>query len=285
MLPSELDQAIEAIQAGQKAQGLAILAKLVNQEPHNERAWLWLATCVDEPEKKRYCLQRVLELNPSSAAARQLLAELDAPAAPPPQETTPESAVSSLRDRLTSETVSDTPAQATEMPLPEAETPKPSRFGEWGVVLTTGLHAGLIGLILAVPLEFFGLIAKVDTTRLWAAYSVLWIGVGLIAGYLLHLRGVGNKISRAIVGAPAGCVTSLTLGVVAAFVLNVIYSPHRGIVTPADSPVFDFITSVFLYTLPFVAIGLGLGILGALVMVGILGAIEWVKEPERTEDG
>src|SRR5678816_1278561 len=102
-MTSELDQAIEAIQAGQKAQGLAILAKLVNQEPRNERAWLWLATCVDEPEKKRYCLQRVLELNPSSAAARQLLAELDAPATP--QETAPESEVreasplgSTLRD-------------------------------------------------------------------------------------------------------------------------------------------------------------------------------------------
>jgi hypothetical protein len=273
-MTSELEQAIEAIQAGQTAQGLTILARLVNQEPHNERAWLWLASCVDEPEKKRYCLQRVLELNPSSAAGLQLLAELEAPAPPPPQAAEPEVAP------LTSEATSSAPAQIPETPLAEAEAPKPSRFGEWGVILTTGLHAGLIGLILAVPLEFFGLFANVDKTRLWAAYSVLWVGVGLIAGYLLRLRGVGNKISRAVVGAPAGCLTSLALGVMAAFILNVILTPHRGVITPADSPVFDFITSVFIYTLPFAAIGTGLSLLGALLMVGMIGAIEWVKEPE-----
>src|ERR1051325_7362732 len=86
-MTSELEQAIEAIQAGQKAQGLAILARLVSQDPRNERAWLWLASCVDEPERKRYCLKRVLELNPASAAPPQLLAELDAPATPLPQST------------------------------------------------------------------------------------------------------------------------------------------------------------------------------------------------------
>lgn len=281
MLPSELDQAIEAIQAGQKAQGLTILAKLVNQEPHNERAWLWLASCVDEPEKKRYCLQRVLEINPSSAAGRQLLAELDAPVTPPPPEVKSELEVSRLRDFVASEAISSAPAESeTSLPLTESETPQPSRFGEWGVILTTGLHAGLIGLMLAVPLEFFSLFANPNKNRLWAAYSVLWIGVGLIAGYLLHLRGVGNKISRAIVGVPAGCVTGLTIGVVAAFVLTVIFAPHRGLATPADSPVFDFITSVIINSLPMTVIGMGLGLLGALLMVGIIGGIEWVKEPE-----
>src|SRR5436190_7226459 len=160
-MTSELEQAIEAIQAGQKAQGRAILAKLVNQEPRNERAWLWLASCVDQPEKKRYCLQRVLELNPSSAAGLQLLAELDAPSPPPPQ---PASAENNLSQSIPSEAVSNAPTQAPEIPLAEAEAPKPSRFGEWGVVLTTGLHAGLIGLMLAIPLEFFGLFANVDKT-------------------------------------------------------------------------------------------------------------------------
>jgi|GEM_PF-3500866 len=290
-MTSELDQAIEAIQAGQKAQGLTILARLVNQEPHNERAWLWLATCVDEPEKKRYCLQRVLEINPASAAGRQLLAELDAPVTPPPPEVKSESEVSRrphepsewgrLRDFVASEAISSAPAESeTSLPLTESETPTPARFGEWGVILTTGLHAGLVGLIVAVPLEFFSLFANPNKNRLWAAYSVLWIGVGLIAGYLLHLRGVGNKISRAVVGAPAGCVTGVTIGIVAAFVLNVIFVPHRGLATPADSPVFDFVTSVIINSLPMAVIGMGLGLLGALLMVGMIGAIEWVKEPE-----
>jgi len=291
-MTSELDQAIEAIQSGQKAQGLAILAKLVNQEPHNERAWLWLASCMDEPEKKRYCLQRVLELNPASAAARQLLTELDAPAAPPPQETTPESEIreapspgSSLRDRLVSGSASTEPRPSTETPRAEVETPKTSQFGEWGVVLTSGLLAGLIGLILALPLEYVALFVKANKTILWATYSVLWIGVGLIADYLLHLRRVSNKISRAVVGAPAGCLTSLALGLMAALFLNVLFVPHRGVLTPADSPVLDFITAFFVNSLPLAVTGMGLSILGALLMIGIIGAIQWVREPEKTEAG
>src|SRR5437899_2752443 len=191
MPPSELEQAIEAIQSGQKAQGLASLARLVSQEPRNERAWLWLASCLDEPERRRYCLQRALDINPSSEAGRQLLAELEAPTPPPPQP-----AENNLFQSTASETAgaSAPTAEMMALMLVEPETPKPpSRFGEWGVILTTGLYAGLVGVILAAPLQFFGLFADTQKATLWVAYSVLWIGVGLIAAYLLRLRGISNK--------------------------------------------------------------------------------------------
>jgi len=273
MPPSELDQAIEAIQSGQKAQGLVILARLVSQEPRNERAWLWLASCVDEPERRRYCLQRALDINPASEAGRQLLAELDAPATPPPQPPVSEA--------------TSAPAQAVEMALAlslvEQETPKPpSRFGEWGVILTTGLYAGLVGVILAAPLQFFGLFADTKKTTLWIAYSVLWVGVGLIAAYLLRLRGISNKISRAVVGAPAGFITGLALGLVTAFTLSITLK-NSPVIDASDSVVSTFISSALIYGAPLALIGMAVAVMGALAMVGIIGAIEWVKEP--TEDG
>jgi hypothetical protein len=71
-----LTQAITLIKAGNKADGGALLASLVRENPKNETAWLWLSACVATNEQKIYCLKKVIEINPDNDVARKALTEL-----------------------------------------------------------------------------------------------------------------------------------------------------------------------------------------------------------------
>lgn len=55
-----------------------MLIQLVRREPANERAWLRLASLTREPREQRYCLCRVLRINPRNKPALRLLRRLDA---------------------------------------------------------------------------------------------------------------------------------------------------------------------------------------------------------------
>jgi hypothetical protein len=61
----ELLRAINAIKAGDKQHGQVLLSTVLNQNPRNENAWLWLAVCQIDNEKKKYCLERASQINPS----------------------------------------------------------------------------------------------------------------------------------------------------------------------------------------------------------------------------
>jgi len=63
MLPT-LQEAIEAIKAGDKETGRQMLADILQADLENEQAWLWLSGVVDSDEEKRKYLSRVLEINP-----------------------------------------------------------------------------------------------------------------------------------------------------------------------------------------------------------------------------
>jgi hypothetical protein len=66
-MPSEkLNSAITAIKSGDRATGSRLLAEILLAEPSNETAWIWLATCVEDVEKKKYCLKKALSLNPGN---------------------------------------------------------------------------------------------------------------------------------------------------------------------------------------------------------------------------
>jgi micrococcal nuclease len=76
MLPS-LQQAIQAIKAGDKETGRKILADILQADLENEQAWLWLSSVVDSDIERRKYLQRVLEINPDNKAAQRGLAILN----------------------------------------------------------------------------------------------------------------------------------------------------------------------------------------------------------------
>ncbi len=79
-MTDEFQQAIEAIRAGDKEKGYRLLARVIKADPKGrdtETAWLWMTAVVTDPEKKRQCLERVLQINPDNSQAKKGLAALE----------------------------------------------------------------------------------------------------------------------------------------------------------------------------------------------------------------
>jgi hypothetical protein len=73
-----LQNAIDALQAGQKGQAITALRQAIQAEPRNPTAWVWLARALDDPQKQEDCLQRALQLDPNHSFALSTQAELRA---------------------------------------------------------------------------------------------------------------------------------------------------------------------------------------------------------------
>jgi hypothetical protein len=82
----KLSQAIAAVQAGDRKNGRRLLAEILQADPRNESAWLWLSQIVETEERRRECLRQVLTLNPNNQAAQAALAKLQPPGVKPAAE-------------------------------------------------------------------------------------------------------------------------------------------------------------------------------------------------------
>jgi hypothetical protein len=71
-----LEKAIRAAEANRPAEALALLKQIVQLDPRNERAWLWLTQVVETDEQRVVCLKNVLAINPDNKAAHQGLSVL-----------------------------------------------------------------------------------------------------------------------------------------------------------------------------------------------------------------
>jgi len=85
---AQLARGIQAAKRGDRIAASNLLYEVVDREPKNEIAWLWLSYVLDSEEDRRICLENVLTLNPHNRYARQGLARLNgeaiSPAAPLP---------------------------------------------------------------------------------------------------------------------------------------------------------------------------------------------------------
>ncbi|MBN2549295.1 MAG: PH domain-containing protein [Anaerolineales bacterium] len=79
MSTEKIEVAISALKSGDKVTAKRILSEVVKVDPTNEKAWLWLSTCVDSIDQKRYCLNRVLSINPTNERAQMAIAKLVSP--------------------------------------------------------------------------------------------------------------------------------------------------------------------------------------------------------------
>lgn len=70
-MAASLELAISAIRAGRKAEGRQLLNLLIQQNPNNEQAWLWMSSVVDTDEQRARCLYHVLAVNPTNELARK----------------------------------------------------------------------------------------------------------------------------------------------------------------------------------------------------------------------
>lgn len=66
---SVLNQGIKAAQAGNRAQARTSLMRATELDPHNESAWLWLASISEYPEELLGFLNHVLDVNPENQRA------------------------------------------------------------------------------------------------------------------------------------------------------------------------------------------------------------------------
>jgi len=72
-----VESAIEAANQGEKNKALDFIKQALTANPNDVEAWLVLAAIVDEPERKRQCLNRALALDPVNQLARAELFEMD----------------------------------------------------------------------------------------------------------------------------------------------------------------------------------------------------------------
>lgn len=78
-----VEHGITAVKNQDLERARQFLSEAVRLDPLNERAWLWLSATLATPEHRRFCLQRVLSINPGNASARQGLQLLDQQSAAP----------------------------------------------------------------------------------------------------------------------------------------------------------------------------------------------------------
>ena len=73
-----LEQAAQFIKAGNQQAALPLLKQVIQADPRNEAAWIALYSCVDDQAQKRFCLQKILQINPNNRGARISLEKFDA---------------------------------------------------------------------------------------------------------------------------------------------------------------------------------------------------------------
>ncbi len=66
-----LQEAIEALEAGQRKKARELLTRLLRADADNPIYWLYLSAAVETPKERRFCLERVLALDPDNEAARR----------------------------------------------------------------------------------------------------------------------------------------------------------------------------------------------------------------------
>lgn len=70
-MPTLLQRAIELAKARQREDAEKLLRQILEVNPDNEVAWMWLSGVVRDPAEKKYALERALSLNPQNPLARQ----------------------------------------------------------------------------------------------------------------------------------------------------------------------------------------------------------------------
>ena len=68
-----LRQGVDAAQAGRRLDARAIFMRVVEAEPQNEMAWMWLTGLVDDLEDKIIACENVLTINPNNKRVRAYL--------------------------------------------------------------------------------------------------------------------------------------------------------------------------------------------------------------------
>ncbi|MBN1993690.1 MAG: hypothetical protein JW953_13395 [Anaerolineae bacterium] len=145
-MSNTLQQAITLIKSGQKQEAQQLLTQILTADPNNEQAWLWLSAAVS-PDKRRYCLEKALSINPQNQQAQQALAMLDQPetgpaSAPPPSTAAPASRPSLSKPKEQPQPVEPAISAAVAGDMPDPAKPEIWINQEGKLIYITALFKG-----------------------------------------------------------------------------------------------------------------------------------------------
>jgi len=66
-----IEQGTMAVKSGDKVAARLLLVNALQINDKNEQAWLWLSGAVDSNAERKYCIEKVLEINPQNQAAKK----------------------------------------------------------------------------------------------------------------------------------------------------------------------------------------------------------------------
>jgi len=75
-LQEKLDNGVRAARSGDRATAQKLLKQVIQEDPDNELALIWLASSVTSSAERRMYLQQVVRVNPNNQRAREALAQL-----------------------------------------------------------------------------------------------------------------------------------------------------------------------------------------------------------------
>lgn len=83
-IQERLREGIEAARRGDKAAAQKLLRYVVDRDPDNEVAWMWLASALENLQDRRAALEQSLRINPGNTRAQEALRQIDALLPPSP---------------------------------------------------------------------------------------------------------------------------------------------------------------------------------------------------------
>lgn len=66
-----LSRGIRAVRAREREQARSLLMQVIERDPYNEHAWLWLSGVMDDPRDMQVALANALTINPTNENARR----------------------------------------------------------------------------------------------------------------------------------------------------------------------------------------------------------------------
>jgi hypothetical protein len=217
-----LKAGISAAKLGNMAQAASLFAQTVKQHPTSERGWFFLGMSCSTPEQRKYCLNRVLTLNPNNMEAIKQLAILSksvsqpstvSPSTPKPpvstaitrnreQDNNSKSATSAFERTNTTkindfrnDMVSTPSRKVDDIVLREIEEKRKSSQAETSTGLVLGIGGGCLSATIAATI--WAAIAYVTHYQ----FSLIAIGVGLIVGYTMKVLNKNGSFYSGIIAA------------------------------------------------------------------------------------
>lgn len=198
--PEQLQRAVALIKSGDKPGGQRLLTELLAADPRNEQAWLWMSTVVSD-DKRRYCLEKAVSINPDNVQARQALARLSQAASSPPASSEtpkPQPSVVSSGAALTPDVKPSVSPAAFRSAAADVWMNRRKYYIDVSVLTTDELIVGRIGLNRSRELQdrlkqgqpILDLLDTKDTVPL-KAVSKVTLSLGLL--YVSHSKGTDTE--------------------------------------------------------------------------------------------